>query len=85
MNSIGMATRSALVRHAERGLGVRHRPREAREIFSDINPIPQPESPWGRPSRSAEREAAVVLLAVVALSVFIVGVLAFAQYLGGAQ
>ncbi len=64
----GLHTRSALVSQAERGLGIRHRPRNARDIVCAINPIPQPAPN----ERGGGASGAIVLgIAAAILAVFI--------------
>lgn len=82
MNSIGMATRSALVRHSERCLGVGHRPSSARDIVCAINPIPQP-TPHGKNGKWIDTSIWPLAAAYV-LALFIVFVLMVAQSLPGA-
>lgn len=52
----GLQTRSALVRASERGLGIKHRPRNAQDIECAINPIPQPSNAYGEPFKRSDAE-----------------------------
>ena len=69
----GFQTRSALVRHAERGLGIRHRPDHAREIECVHSPD----------SNEPKRETGS-MLAAAAVGAFIGIALVLAQNLPGA-
>lgn len=67
----GFHTRSALVRQAEYGLGVRHRPREARDIVSAINPIPQPDLQTERDERRQRESAVAVAVCVMVIGIYL--------------